>query len=56
MLITYKGCVICLRSFTVYCNYETIGVYKTLAAAKAAATREHKSRMDYYAKVNNYAD
>ena len=56
MLIQYKGCLICLRSFTVYCNYETIGEYKTLAAAKVAATREHKARIEYYASYNSGGD
>ena len=48
MLITYNGCTICTRQFTVHSNYHLIGKYKTLPAAKAAATRENNTRKAFY--------
>lgn len=56
MLITYKGCTICTKLFTVHSNYNLIGKYKTLPAAKAAATRENNKRKQYYSdkELANY--
>ena len=48
MLITYKGCTICTRHYTVHSNHSLIGKYKTLPAAKAAATREDNRRKAFY--------
>ena len=45
----YKGCVI-YTDGRVYSNYELIGTYKTVSAAKAAATREDNRRKDFYSK------
>ena len=52
MLITYKGCTICTRQYTVHSNYSLIGTYKTLPAAKAAATREDNRRKAFYSSDN----
>lgn len=52
MLITYKGCTICTRQYTVHSNYNLIGQYKTLPAAKAAATKEHNRSTKEY--INDY--
>lgn len=38
----YKGHTI-YEDGRVYRNYELLGTYKTVAAAKAAATRNHKA-------------
>ena len=55
MLITYKGCTICTRQYTVYYNYSLIGQYKTLPAAKVAATKEHNRIIkEYNNDYNNY--
>lgn len=52
MLITYKGCTICTKHLTVRCNYNLIGKYKTLPAAKAAATREDNRCKAFYSDDN----